>query len=195
MSCDALFFVTSLKTRNVSLFIILVRLQKLISGSVFRMLDSPQFVLCSEWLTSGTKGFSHPQPYCNLNYITKRFYKHPCRHETWAQCWSSVDPLSSMLAQRWTGVVLNVSSLLACLSGHLCNTLFISMSWRTGYIDPVLANVGPVDAGPHWTTIGSMCRIFWVPTRRGGLVRCWGKVWPASMMLEQHCASAGQTSV
>ena len=111
MSCDALFFVTSPKTRNVSLLIIFVRSQKLISGSVFRMLDSPQFVLCSKhgkWLTSRTKWCSHPQtqPYCSLNYITTRFYKHPCRHETWAQCWSSVDPLSSMLAQRWTGVVL-----------------------------------------------------------------------------------------
>ena len=34
LSCDALFFVTSPKTRNVSLFIILVRSQNLISGSV-----------------------------------------------------------------------------------------------------------------------------------------------------------------
>ena len=28
----------------------------------------------------------------------------------------------------------------------------------------------------------------------GGWVRCWGKVWPASLMLEQHCASDGPTS-
>ena len=93
LSCDALFLVTSPKTSNVSLFIILVRQQKLISRSIL------------VWLTFGTKGFSHPKPYCSLNYITTLFYEHPCRHETWARCWSSVDPPSTMLAQRWTGVV------------------------------------------------------------------------------------------
>ena len=37
------------------------------------------------------------------------------------------------------------------------------------------------------------CNIFFYFTY-GGWVRCWGKVWPASLMLEQHCASAGPTS-
>ena len=37
------------------------------------------------------------------------------------------------------------------------------------------------------------CKIFFYFID-GGWVRCWGKVWPASLMLEQHCASAGPTS-
>ena len=65
LSCDALFLVTSPKTRDVSLFIILVRPQKADLEVNFSMLEhslySPKFVLCSEWLTLGTKGFSHPK--------------------------------------------------------------------------------------------------------------------------------------
>ena len=154
LSCDALFIVTSPKTRNVSLLIILVRSQNLImiSGSVFSMLEyslySPQFVLCSEWLTLRTKGFLNPQPYCSVNYITTLFYKHPCIHETIGrsagpvlthhrQCWPSAGPalwICLVLAGMWFRVtcVIHFSPLSHGGNRIWCNT----PSQHTG-LDPV----------------------------------------------------------
>ena len=76
------------------------------------------------------RGFPHPQPYCSLNYITTLFYKLPCKHETRAQCWSSV-PNIAVLAKRWTGVVHMSRPCWHVIQGHLCNTLFTSVAWRT----------------------------------------------------------------
>ena len=134
LSCDALFFVISPKTRNVSLFIILVSSQKLISGSIFSMLEhslySPKFVLCSEQLTLRTKRFSHPQPYCSQNYITTLSYKHLCSHETWAHCWSSVDPPS----QCWPsiGQALCLCLVLAGMSFRVTCVIHFSPLWHGG---------------------------------------------------------------
>ena len=73
------------------------------------------------------KGFFHTHSLIvrSLNYITTLFYKHPCRHKTWAQCWSSVDPPSTMLAQRWSGVVHMSRPCWHVIQGHLCNILCV----------------------------------------------------------------------
>ena len=113
-------------------------------------------------------------------------------HTMLFQCWASVEDGVPALKQ----LCVNAPCLLGWASAYArCNIFFDfthdTIPCKHDTSTRCWVNVGPVDAGPHWTSIGSMCRVFYVPTKRGGLVRCWGKVWTASMMLEQHCASAG----